>query len=93
MKNDIQEAAGPLQVATGLESGGEAAIHAMKEIFEDENYEAVLLVDANNAFNSLNRQVALHNIQYICPQFATILINTYCNLSRLIINNEKEILS
>ena len=93
LKNDIQEAAGPLQVATGLESGEEAAIHAMKEIFEDDNCEAVILVDASNAFNSLNRQVALHNIQYICPQFATILINTYRNHSRLIINNEKEILS
>ena len=93
LKNDIQEAAGPLQVATGLESGAEAAIHAMKEIFEDDNCEAVILVDASNAFNSLNRQVALHNIQYICPQFATILINTYRNHSRLIINNEKEILS
>ena len=93
LENDIQEEAGPLQVATGLESGAEATIHAMKEIFEDENCEAVLLVDANNAFNSLNRQVALHNIQYICPQFATILINTYLNPSRLMINNEKEILS
>ena len=93
LKNDIQEAAGPLQLATGLESGAEAAIHAMKEIFEDDNCEAVILVDASNAFNSLNRQVALHNIQYIYPQFATILINTYRNHSRLIINNEKEILS
>ena len=41
----------------------------------------------------MNRHVALHNIQYICPQFATILINTYRIPSRLIINNEKEIMS
>ena len=39
--------------------------------------EAVLLVDASNAFNCLNRQVALHNIQTRCPPLANILINTY----------------
>ena len=39
--------------------------------------EGILLVDASNAFNNLNRQVALHNIQAICPSLATILINTY----------------
>ena len=33
LKHDIQIAAGPLQVATGLESGAEAVIHAMKTIF------------------------------------------------------------
>jgi len=38
-----------------------------------------LLVDASNAFNSLNRQAALHNLQYLCPSLATILLNTYCN--------------
>jgi len=36
-----------------------------------------LLVDASNAFNSLNRAVALQNIHYTCPAFSTILINTY----------------
>ena len=93
LKDDIQNAAGPLQVATGLESVAEAAIHAMRKIFESEGCEAVILINASNAFNSLNRQVALHNIQYICPQFATTFINTYRYPARLIINEGKEILS
>ena len=46
-------------------------------MFDDENTEAVLLVDASNAFNNLNRQAALHNIQTLCPPLATVLINTY----------------
>ena len=37
----------------------------------------VLLIDASNAFNSLNGTVALHNIQYLCLQFVPILISTY----------------
>ena len=39
--------------------------------------EAILLVDATNAFSALNHQVALHNIRRLCPLIATILINSY----------------
>ena len=84
---DIQESAGPLQVATGLKGGSEAAIHSMRDIFKGEASDAVILVDAENAFNKLNRAVALHNMQYICPQFATVLINTYRIPARLFISN------
>ena len=39
----------------------------MKDIFEEEETDGLLLVDASNAFNSLNREALLHNIKYICP--------------------------
>ena len=93
LNEDIQEAGGPLQVATGLKAGGEAAIHAMKDIFDAESSDAIILVDAENAFNKLNRRVALHNIQYTCPNFAVVLINTYRKPSRLFIVGGGEILS
>ena len=63
LKEDIQEVAGSLQTATGLKAGAEAAIDGMRAIYEDLTTEGVILVDASNAFNSLNRRVALHNIQ------------------------------
>ena len=93
LRKDIQEAAGPLQTATGLQSGAEAAIHCMREIFADSDTDAVILVDASNAFNSLNRMAALHNVRVICPQFSTVLINTYRHHSRMIIHNSVDILS
>ena len=93
LKKDIQEAAGPLQTASGLQSGAEAAIHCMKTIFESDKTEAVILVDASNAFNSLNRQAALHNIRIICPQLSTLLINTYRRPARMIILGSVDILS
>ena len=66
----------------------------MKEIFEYESTDAVILVDdAANAFNRLNRKVALHNMQYLCPNFATVLINTYRQSSRLFITGGGEIAS
>ena len=54
----------------------EAAVHTTIEICSD-NVEAVLLVDATNVFNCINRQVALQNIRRLCPTIATILINSY----------------
>ena len=68
LKEDIKLAAGTLQLTTGLQSGAEAAIHSMPCMFEGDRNDAVILVDTKKAFNSLNHQAALHNIQVICPQ-------------------------
>ena len=87
IREDVIEAAGPLQTCAGLKAGIEASIHAMREIFNDENTEAVLLVDAENAFNNLNRQAALHNIEKLCPTFHRYLANTYQLPARMIIND------
>ena len=76
-----------------MKGGAEAAIHAMKKIFQHESTEAVILVDASNAFNSLNRQAALHNIRITCPPFATILINTYRQPTRMIVLGGNKIMS
>ena len=57
--------------------GSEPTVHVMKKLFSTPEVEAVLLFDATNAFNSINRQTALHNIQHICPVISSVLINTY----------------
>ena len=93
LRDEIQEAAGPLQVATGFNAGAKAAIHAMRTIFAQDSTEAVILIDASNAFNSLNRRVALHNIQITCPPFSTIMINTYRQPSRIIVLGASDIFS
>jgi hypothetical protein len=50
-----------------------AAVHAMEEVFADEDTEAMILVDA---FYCFNRQVALLNCGTVCPALSHILINT-----------------
>ena len=60
---DILDAAGPLQVCAGQEGGCEAAVHAMRQFFAEQDVQGALLVDASNAFNTINRQAALHNIK------------------------------
>jgi hypothetical protein len=55
-KQDIQEAAGTRQLCGGQIAGIEAAIHSVQREYHSEDADAVLLVDASNAFNSLNRE-------------------------------------
>ena len=87
LKCEIQDAAGSLQTCSGVEAGIEAAVHAMRMTFDEEETEAMLLVDASNAFNNLNRATALHNIKQICPPFFCFLNNCYKKPTQLIVND------
>lgn len=93
LKHDVIDASGSLQVCAGLKCGSEAAIHAMRKMLEADDNDAVLLIDASNAFNSLNRSAALHNITILCPTLATFAINTYREAAPLFITGGKEIKS
>ena len=48
----------------------------------------MILVDASNAFNRLNRQATLLNCRAICPALSYILINTYRNNSQLFVDGQ-----
>ena len=65
----------------------------MHNIFESDETDAALLIDASNAFNSLNRAAALHNVRVPCPMIATYAINTYRTPARLFVIGGKELLS
>ena len=58
-------------------------MHAMEKIFKEESTEAVLLVDVENAFNSINRKVFLHNISILYPAVFTSVTNCYATPARL----------
>ena len=93
LHEDIIESAGSLQLCAGQPAGCEAAVTAMRSLFEEDENDAVLLVDATNAFNVLNRNVMLHNIRSICPSIATYVYNCYNLPSRLFIVGGGAILS
>ena len=50
------------KVVLVLKARIEPSIHSMNMMYEDENTNAILLVDVSNAFNSLNRQSFLHKL-------------------------------
>ena len=88
VKKEVISSTGSLQVCAGQEAGSEAAVHAMEKIFKEESTEAVLLVDAANAFNSINRKVFLHRIS-----ISTFLTNCYTTPARLFVVGGIEIRS
>eukprot|EP00117_Sycon_ciliatum_P034485 scpid45796/ scgid4762/ len=87
-KADTIQSVGCLQLCGGQESGIEAAIHAMREIFQQDDTEGILFADASNAFNRLNRSVCLLNVQHLCPALAVVLTNTYRQPAKLFVDGE-----
>ena len=57
----------------------------MWTVFQGNTTDAALLVDASNAFNNFYRQVALHNIHFVCPGTSILLINCYRSHSSLFV--------
>ena len=88
-REDVQRAVGPLQLCAGQLGGVEAAIHSMRSFFSDDDNDGILLIDADNAFNRINRATALWNVQYSCPAMKHILINVYRTPTRIFMRGEK----
>ena len=79
----MKQLGGNQQLCMGQRCGIEHAIHSLTANF-DEN-EAVL-IDATNAFNLLNRKLALENIKFIWPALFNAVKNSYSSPSPLYVN-------
>ena len=88
---DVEEACGFLQKCSGLPAGMQAAVQAMQQMFEDKSVEGILLVDAKNTFNNLNREAALHNTRHLCLSLLVALQNCYQAESRLFVHGGGEL--
>ena len=87
---DVQKAVGALQLCGGQPAGVEAAVHAMKKFFDNDDSDGFLLIDADNAFNRVNRAVALWNIQFLCPSMKKVLINIQRSATRIFLQDGSE---
>ena len=87
-RSDAEEVAGIKQMCAGAKAGIEAAIHAVNEIFDGHkaNEWGVLLIDASNALNSLNRIAALWNVRVLWPRCSRFLFSTYRGWASLVID-------
>ena len=90
LKSELISSTAPIQTCAGIPGGIEASIHAMRRIYEDPATEGILLVDASNAFNSMNRKAALNNIKYTCPEFSCYVNNLYRGDAELFVANSEE---
>ena len=65
----------------------------MHDVFNDDKTEGILLIDAENAFNSINRNVMFHKMKFICQVIAPYISNCYMCFARLFIIDGGELLS
>jgi hypothetical protein len=89
-REDVAKEAQAAQLAVGVPGGIEAATIAMNKLFdavagvEVEGY-GMLLVDAANAFNAVNRAAALWNARILWPRCARFLFNSYRGFAFLLL--------
>jgi len=93
LRDEIISSIGCLQTCAGLEAGCESTIHVTRNKFDEEETEAVVLVDASNAFNAINRKAFLHNVGIVCPPLATFVRNCYAKNFRLFVIGGVEVSS
>ena len=62
-------------------------------MFNKESTEAVLMVDASNAFNAINREAFLHTAKILCPSISTYVSNCYWSPTDLYIQGGRSIKS
>ena len=74
VKPEILNATGYQQLCIGQEAGCEVAIHAVRDLFEQDSTHGFIEINASNAFNQINRKV-LQNVKIMCPE--TYIGNCY----------------
>ena len=89
---DTMKMVASLRLCAGQQAEVEAAVYAAREIFTDKECEAILLVYASDAFNTLNIQTMM-NISVLCSTLATCVKNTYKAASRLFVTKDLELKS
>ena len=87
-RNDVELMCGSDQLCAGVRMGIEGAIHAVGELYENSETDwGLLLIDATNAFNSINRKALLWNIRYLWPRASCYVFNTYRGWSSLVLGD------
>ena len=61
---------------------------SMTDIFNSPDTDGVLMTDAANAFNNLNRSAYSRNVRHLCPLLAMVAINLHRSPSRLFVGGE-----
>ena len=84
IQTDLKQVGGNQQLCTGQRCDIEHATHSLRANVDEK--EAVLLIDATNAFILLNRKLARENTKIICPVFFNAVKNSYSCPSPLYVN-------
>ena len=91
-RDGVEDVCSISQLCSGLKSCIEGAIQALRELFAEKagTGSGVLLVYAQNTFNSLNRVSALWTAHVLWPLRSRFLFNTYRGHAALVVYGSKE---
>ncbi|XP_063534955.1 uncharacterized protein LOC134744937 [Cydia strobilella] len=85
----LQKQFEPVQLGFGTKGGCEAAVHALRTCLINDQCEVLLKIDVKNAFNSLNRDALLAEVNNHAPELYNYLLNCYANPSKLLYKNHE----
>ena len=85
IRQDLTSLGENMPLCFGQQCGIEPATHSLRHSFDDPENEAILLIDAENPFNVLDRRTALENVKALCPSLNVALQNSYSHPSHLYI--------
>ena len=77
IKRDLALLGSNTQMYIGQKCGIDFAILALRKTYDSPEVEGILLIDAQNAFNSLNTDLALKNVDILCPSLTHAIRNSY----------------
>ena len=91
---DPEEVCGVTQLCARFRDEIEGAVHALNELFEENREDGwrVLIMDAANAFNSLNRIAALQNVRVLWLRCSRFLFNSYRGWAALVVRGSESFL-
>ena len=68
------------QLSAGIKAGIDGAIHGVQDLWDEKSTTeewGFLIVDANNAFNKINRVGMLWTVRHLWPSGARFVFNCY----------------
>ena len=85
--DDMKNVCSTYQLCSGIKSGMEGAIHAIRQLYQEKCDDGfgLLLMDASNAFQTISRAAALWNARVLWSRCARFLFNSYRGYALLII--------
>ena len=84
LDKEITNLVGALQFCAGNAEDHGRAIHAMRTVI---GHEAVLIIDAADAFNYVNGNIFLHNIRIIFLSLSNYNYSFYSSPAKLLVNS------
>ena len=77
-EDDVKIACNSDQLCSGIQAGIEAAVHSVRQIYNEKSIKGfgLLLMDADNAFNSVKRSAALWNSRVLWVRCSCFLFNS-----------------